>query len=629
MSPRISITVPIAVLLALGIAVAPADAASIVLDDFEAGVGAWRTNDREAAGARPSEIAAIYTVGRRIDGRTEQAALIEFMAAEDTWASVSLPIDGALWAQHNVGQISLWMRGDGSDETIDLTLRSMVGEERRDLSYVYPLPLASREWQRRAIRLFAFKDADGNPPTAEALRGAYLLQFSKTGSWPNLSLYVDDILAEPIPGAEDQPLLPYAGPLAVRVDFTRTQARMLGQVGANLGDDPRPVLDAPARAAAIGRAVEQLTPCVIRLRLSDFYDPRIGDYDLIRLNRVINWVGETGARALVCLNPALIAGEEEGDDPRLDSDFEDVAVRLVGLRRGGPTLRYYEIFDRPLLTGQFDSVEALVEGHNRLVARVLSADPEARVGGPGLASAWDSQVRGFLEGAEKLHFFSLHFYGAHNVVADDRTLLQAAASGAASDLPDQLTLEQVRHLAHSVRRPIPELFVTSMAANSARTPEGEAADERVGGNFGAAWTAAAILHSSAWVDKFLHHRLYGGDWGLLDDRGRSGPLFTTAWLLRNYAPRGSTLCQLVRPADDLIVAAVWTATARNAVVVYSGEEPRSVVIDARGIGSPLMVRERRLTSDGELGMFDLPNLPSQSIEFEGPGVSVLQFVGYD
>lgn len=401
---------------------------------------------------------------------------------------------------------------------------------------------------------------------------------------------------------------------------------MLGQFGANLGENVAPVLDTPAASAAIARGLEQLTPCVARLRLSDFYDTRIHDYDLIRLNRTINWVGETGARALVCLDPAWLPGEGEGDEPRIDPNFESVAVRLAAMRRGGPTLRYYELFDRPLLSGHYDSVEELVEGYNSLAARVLAADPEARVGGPGLAAAWESQVRGFLAGADTLHFLSLHFLGAQHAGADRDALLEAAVTGRPSDLPDQLTLGQVRHLAQSSRRPMPELFVTMMSMTAAASAA-ELPQDRQGGALDATWTAATVLQSSAHVDKFLHARLYAPQQALLDERGRALPGFTVAWLLRQYAPRGSTLCQLVRPMRDVVVAAVWTGTARNVIVVYAGEEPRSVVIDALGVGSPLMVRERRLISSGELGMFDRPNSASQSIEFEGPGVSVIQFVG--
>lgn len=617
----------VGMLAALLLAALPAGAVSVLLDDFETGVGAWRTNDADANGARPSEIAHIYTIGRRVEGRTEQAALIEFDAAERTWASVSLPIHGPTWEKVGVGQIAMWVRGDGSDNTVDLTIRSRLGEERRDVSYIYPLSLSNREWQHRAIRLFAFKDADGNPPDPEAIRNAYLFQFVKTGSWPALSLSVDEIVAEPIPGLET-PLPPAVAPgpeaLSVRVDFGVTSGPVLAQVGVNLGSDLRRILDDPALSAALSGLVRDLTPCVVRLRLSDFWDAHAGNYDLTRLSRAITWINDTGARPLVCLDPARIttASGEAG----WDTDFAAAALRLVALRRGGPHLRYYELFDAPLLTGQFASAADLVAAYNDLATRVLAADPEARVGGPGLASAWDENVRTFLEGADTLHFLSLQLFGAHNPVADEADLFEAACTGKTSDLPNQLSLAEVRHLAHALRRPAPELFVTTMAMNSVRRPNGEAADARLETAFGAAWLAAAVLGSATSVDKLLHFKLFGGGWGLTNRRGERNAVALAAWLLRTYAPRGATLSQLLRPAPDLLIAAVWTPTARNLFVVYGGREPRSVVVDAWGIGSPLLVRERRLTSTGELAMANLPNSAAQSIDFDGPGVSVIQFV---
>ncbi len=624
MPTRQPTTIIVTVLLALALSLAPAFSAAIVLDDFEAGVGAWVTNDQEAAGEEPSEIANIYTVARRTDDRAEQAALVEFLKADDTWASVSLPVNGTIWAEQNVGQVTLWMRGDGSDNTIDLTLRSRLGEERRDVSYIYKLPLDANEWQHRSIRLFAFKDAEGNPPDAEAIRNVYLLQFVKTGSWPTMEVQVDELLAEPIPGAVEPP--PAERPLSVKLDFTQSVGRMLGQVGVDLGEDLKPVLDRRAGSAGLARAVEQLTPCVVRLKLSDFYDPRIGDYDLIRLNHSINWVAETGARALVCLGPAQVP-EGEGEDLCPDPDFATVALKVVALRRGGPHIRYYELFDRPLLTGQFESVEELVGAYNSLAEEVLAADPEARIGGPGLAAAWEENVRGFLEGADTLHFLSLHLYGAHKATADRATLFDAALRGATSDLPEQPTLTQVRAAARKLHSPIPDIFVSSMAMNSARESDGSAADDRLTTNFGAAWTTAAVLSSTSAVDKLLHYRLVGDGWGLTDERGRPRPPYHAAWLLHTYAPRGATLCQLLNPTDDVLVAAVWTPTARNAFVIHSGEGSRTVVMEAVGVGTPLMVRERRLTSDGDLNMVDLPISRSHSIQFDGPGVSVIQFVG--
>ncbi len=622
------------VLLAIGAALAlvvglagPASAVSIVLDDFEDGVGAWRTNDGLVEGDEESTLASIFLVPRETPGGFEQAARIEFRAGRQTWASVSLPINGTLWTRQNVGQIAMRLKGTGGDETVRLTLRCLVGEERRDVSYVYELPLDNPEWHRRAVRLFAFKDPEGNPPDAHAIRNAYLLQFVKTGSWEAFSFSVDEIVAEPIPGMEG-PQPQSEEPLSVRLDFSRTIAPVLGQFGVNLGDDLGPVLDEPANSAALSRGLEELTPCVVRVRLSDFYEPRTGDYDLVRLTQTLRWIADAGARPLVCLNPAQLPATREREACP-DPDFATVALKVVALRRGGPHLRYYELFDSPILSGQFADAEEVVAGYNDLARRVLAADPEARIGGPGFASAWDSRVRTFLEGARTLHFLSLKFFGAHNVVAERDDLFEAAVTGRTSDLPNQLSLQQVRQLARELRRPAPEIFVTEIAMSSAQRPDGIAADERMHRPFGAAWTAAAVLASSTWVDKFLHYQLFGAGWGLMNREGQYDPPWVAAWLLHTYAPRGSSLCEIRRVKDDLLVAAIWTSTARNALVIYVGEEPRSVVIDAFGIGSPVLVRERRLTSRGELSMSDLPNSAAQSVQFEGPGVSVIQYVTGD
>ncbi len=595
--------------------------ASVVLDDFETGVGAWRTNDAQAAGERPSQICAIYTVSRQEKGGTEQAAMVEFSAAETTWASVSLPMNGSVCADYGCRQLGLWFRGDGSDNTVEVALRALVGEERRDVSYVYSLKLDSKQWERRALRFFAFKDPEGTPLAEETLRKVYLLQFVKTGAWPALTFYVDDIHAEPIPG-ESVPTEP-AAQLSTRVEFSRSMAPMLTQVGVNLGGELSPVLDSTSISRQISQGLKELTPCVVRLRLADFYDQRAGDYDLMRLNHALNWIADTGARPLICLCPVRLPGNP---GVGLEEQFVATAIKLVSLRRGGPQVRYYELFDSPLLSGQFGMVEQLVSAYNQLSASVLAADPEARVGGPGLASAWDRNVRGFLGGAGTVHFFSLHFFGAHNALAERQALFSAAVDGLTSDLPNQLTLQQVKHLAHTVRRPIPEIFVTSVAMNSARGEKGMTSDARLTGPLGAAWTAAAALSAGPYVDKLLHFKLFGGGWGLMDATGKIHLTHQAAWLVHTYAPRGSTVCQLLRPDPEVLMAAIWTPTSRNLITVYAGEQPRVLVADCWGIGSPLFVRERRLLADGELHMRNLPNTSAQTLKFDGPGISVIQFV---
>ena len=201
---------------------------------------------------------------------------------------------------------------------------------------------------------------------------------------------------------------------------------------------------------------------MVRLRLSDFYDPRTGDYDLTRLSRAITWVNDTGARPLVCLNPARIT--PPGGEPRWDAGFAAAALRLVALRRGGPHLRYYELFDAPLLTGQFATVSELAAAYNDLAARVLAADPEARVAGP----AWPRQGRvcAASEGADTLHFLAATLRRAQPL-ADEAALRGPCGENlrsAGPAQPGQCGTWPGRCAAR------PEMFVTTMAMNSARRP---------------------------------------------------------------------------------------------------------------------------------------------------------------
>ncbi|MCD6359415.1 MAG: hypothetical protein J7M38_01040 [Armatimonadetes bacterium] len=586
--------------------------ATVVIADFETGVGAWLTNDGHVNGAGPSELCGIYAIARTEQGRTEQAAMIEFKAARGTWASVRLPVSGITWLQHNVGQISMWLRGDGTDHTVDLTLRALVGEEKRDVSYVYKLSLENPEWEHRAIRLFAFKNRDGQPIDAEALRGVYLIQFVQTGSWPAMTFCVDDLYGEPVPGINmGGPATPEA--LVARVDFRQVMGPILGQIGANLGPNPWPVLDHRASSDRARAALRQLTPCLVRVRLSDYFRPVKNDYDLIRLNRAINWIADAGATPLVCLDPG--APPPGGDADEHYRQFLATAVKIVSLRRGGPRLRRYELFDAPMLSGRFADLGELVAAYDDLARRVLAADPEARVGGPGFASAWANNIRGFLEHAATMHFLSLKFFGAQAATAKPAALFAAAVTGTGSDLPEQLSIVETAELVRA-RRPMPELFVSAMAPSAA-------ADARPDQAFAAAWLAAMALSAGPYADRLLHQSLVGA---LLGADGAPLPAQRAAALVTAAAPRGATLCQLALPDPQLLVAAIWTPKARNLVVVHAGETPRTVVADCRGVGSPLRVRGSLLASDGKIHNSDRPDSPRQSIEFDGPGVAVIEFV---
>ena len=137
------------ILMVVAIGVLHASAA-VLIDDFEEGVGAWTTNDAIVAGRDPAKLCGIYTTSNSAADRGEQAAMVEFLEGESTWASVTISIDGQNWAQHNCTALSMWLRGDGSDSQVNVVLRvSYDRADNPDVAYSQPVSLRNTQWQKR------------------------------------------------------------------------------------------------------------------------------------------------------------------------------------------------------------------------------------------------------------------------------------------------------------------------------------------------------------------------------------------------------------------------------------------------------------------------------------------------
>ena len=87
------------------------------------------------------------------------------------------------------------------------------------------------------------------------------------------------------------------------------------------------------------------------------------------------------------------------------------------------------------------------------------------------------------------------------------------------------------------------------------------------------------------------------------------------------------MCQLQRIGDNLLVAAVRTRTASNAVIAYCGRGSLSLSLTADGVPAPDLVRERRLDkTEAEVQYLSLSHSTTQRVTLDGPGVSVVQFI---
>lgn len=221
-----------------------------------------------------------------------------------------------------------------------------------------------------------------------------------------------------------------AEPVRLRVDFAKPDgnwnmpALALGQGG--LQSDPmiEPHI----------KELRQLRPQTIRLFLSEYYRilPARGTYDWTRLDRELRAVRATGARptlALAMKPPILYPKTDHFIVHPNDYDEWDRLCEALArhCREQNFAVGAWEVCNEPDIgeSGGTPHFFRKVEDYNlfytRTVTALLRGDPDARVGGPAVASADSFLVEGLIAHCATqnvpLHFVSWHLYsdspGAH------------------------------------------------------------------------------------------------------------------------------------------------------------------------------------------------------------------------
>lgn len=599
---------------------AEAQGASVLIADFESGVRGWRTNDGLAEQRGKPTIAEIYSVSPGAPDGGGQAALVEFDAAEKTWASVTVSVDGSAWVDRGSTGISLWLRGDGGRHEIDLVLRSYlkVGETTTDTSYIRTISLTSADWFNLGAPFASFRNEKGEPIDEAHLRAVKLFQFVKTGSWRALRFTVDQIRAEKLPApVEPEPI---TGARVVDFDAGGRECRL--QHGVCFGSQAMEQLRDAAFATKVKGSLALLGRPVVRLRLSDFYLRDLEQVNTVGVQEALSWVRSCGCDPLLCFDaPLPVSGVSPEKGWR---DFGTLCARLAGLRRVEPGAHYYEVGSEPLLAGHFRTIEAATVAYNALAAQILLADPRGRVGGMGFASPWDENLRYFAEHARTLHFLSFHFYGAHSPVAGDEELFDVACQGKAEDLPHQAGPAEVRAMVDERRGADVEVWITECALNSAREENGTARDARIRTHYGAAWLGAFSLTVAPYVDRVLWFKAFGHGWGLLTDDGEATPAFSAAALMCRAAPAGATVGQPMPIGGSGVVAAVSTSVGRYTVLAHAASSS-SVELQLRGTPPVEPVRMRRIDpASPSAGFEPMAPSPTQRLTLPGPGLAVIE-----
>jgi xylan 1,4-beta-xylosidase len=202
----------------------------------------------------------------------------------------------------------------------------------------------------------------------------------------------------------------------------------LGQGG--LSDDPI-FLDRVAE-------IRSLNPRIIRLFLQEYFDvyPAKGTYNWKTLDQSVDMILATGARPLMCIaiKPKLLFPQLNQDivEPTDYAEWEELIYQMVKHykeRQSG--IVYWEVANEPDI-GEDGGCPARYTPENyprmyeHTAKAVLRADPEARVGGPALASSNSALLPALLKhcstGNVPLHFVSWHIYDSNPLKIRDTIL---------------------------------------------------------------------------------------------------------------------------------------------------------------------------------------------------------------
>lgn len=174
--------------------------------------------------------------------------------------------------------------------------------------------------------------------------------------------------------------------------------------------------------------IRALHPKLVRLFVQEYFDllPRPGHYHFDTLDRCVDNIRATGATPLLCLcfKPRVLFAEVDQDvvEPRRYDQWEELVYKLVkhyGARKAG--IQYWEVANEPDIGEaggcpyRFKS-ESYARYYEHTARAIRRGDPQARVGGPALASSHSVILPFWLNYCETnrvpLDFVSWHIYSS-------------------------------------------------------------------------------------------------------------------------------------------------------------------------------------------------------------------------
>jgi hypothetical protein len=602
---------------------------TLTLEDFEQGVGKWVLNDHLKTPTGQATLCDIIsTASGAPSGGGKRSATITFKRSAEGWATVSLPVSGKQWQNARAQRITFWLRGDGSDNAVEVMLRASPSpnapDEAMEMKFSVEVPLGDTQWHKVTLPLPQFQ-SDGVAAT-EKLEQIYLLQFLKRTKWESLFFSVDQIQIEGAPATPPTNVTPRPPVAGKRVNVTADFSRVLGNttvsISTNFEGEEERLSDATFK-----ESLRNFGARFVRVKISRWVKvDTSGDtptWDFSALDRIVSAVREANAEPFICLS-------NRPEWKLTDDQFLNLcADTVLHLNDGSERkITYFEIFDEPTFGPNAISIEQATTLFNQARQRIKELDASFRVGGVALASAWQPHLVYFLRNAQGVDFLSFYFYGTHNGVTPDVDLLDTARRTVADDVPNQISLSDLRRTMAQMKLSNVPIFISECNLNSIRAEDRSARDRRLMAAFAAPWWMNFLKSAGMHVNHVIASNAGHETWGLLDDKGRAYPAYYALWLYSKFFPAGSSLVSAQSDSSSVLSFAVNTLTAHNVMLVNLSDKPATCRLTAKGFTTLRQVRGRFLEPMGRGIRFEenMPPNATHDVALPAYGVAVVQFI---
>lgn len=172
----------------------PANASerSITVTDFEKGLSGWLVMDQGKAEHKTAD-ATLLSVALSDEPHSGARSLKLSYHPGKGWANAGIDVSRACsrWADAQVDEVALWVKGDGSDKQVRIALQQWCDDLTTPTVFEVPISLQDKTWHQVVIPLAKFQEQ--NPTKPLRLPSMISLQVNGSGEIGPADLWIDDI----------------------------------------------------------------------------------------------------------------------------------------------------------------------------------------------------------------------------------------------------------------------------------------------------------------------------------------------------------------------------------------------------------------------------------------------------